>query len=127
MYLLIEVFEFSACIAEKEFAFDPDGEAKDVGEKQRAVCCDRLQVRVQDEAAPRHEEVHLTHQPETEREKDQRGDEDGIRDHMHPFHRDSLYGVRGTLQKKCGEDFASPRKHDGLPVILLNHANQRDF
>ncbi len=46
MYLLVEVFEFAARIAEEELAFDPDGETENVGEKQRAVCSNRLQVRV---------------------------------------------------------------------------------
>jgi hypothetical protein len=40
-----------------------------------------MQVAVEDQAAPRHKEMHLVHQAEAKREKDQRGNEDSISDH----------------------------------------------
>ena len=33
VYLLVEVFEFAARVAQEELAFNPDGEAEDVGEE----------------------------------------------------------------------------------------------
>ena len=85
MYLLIEVFEFAAGVPQEELAFDPDGEAEDVGEEQSRVERDALKVAVEDEAAPRSEEEELIAQPEPKCEKDQRSDEDGIGDQSVPF------------------------------------------
>ena len=75
MYLLVEVFEFAAGVSQEELAFDPDGEAEDVGEEQSAVEGDALKMMVEDEAAPWSEEAQLIAQPEAECEKDKRGDE----------------------------------------------------
>src|ERR1700728_3209314 len=72
--LLIEVPELAACVAQEKLALDPDGKAEEVDEEQSAVKRDALEVAVQDEIAPRHEEVQLVHRPEAEREKNQRGD-----------------------------------------------------
>jgi len=92
VYLLVEVFEFAACIAEEEFAFDPDSEAEDVRKEQSGVKRDALKLMVEDDAAPRSEEPQLRAQPETEREKDQCGDKHRIGDHdlflENPFCRD---------------------------------------
>jgi hypothetical protein len=49
MYLLVEMPEFAAGVAQEELALDPDGEAEDVGEEQSAVKRDALEVAVQDE------------------------------------------------------------------------------
>lgn len=78
MNLLVEMFEFAARVAQEESAFDPDGEAENVGEEQSAVERDALEVLVEDETAPRNQEAQLMAEPEAERKKDQRGDEDGI-------------------------------------------------
>ncbi|MBW4026533.1 MAG: hypothetical protein HIU93_03965 [Acidobacteria bacterium] len=81
MDLLVEVFEFAACVAQEELAFDPDGEAEDVCKEQRAIERDAAEVLVQDQAAPGREKAKLAAQPKAERKKDQRGDKDGIGDH----------------------------------------------
>ena len=94
MYFLIEVPELAARIAQKELALDPDGEAENVGKEQSAVERDALEIVVQDETAPRHQEVQLVHRPEAEREKDERGDEDGISEHGTP----NLRGSHGQPQ-----------------------------
>lgn len=46
MYLLVEMPEFAARIAQEELSFYPDGEAENVGEKQGAVKGDASQVAV---------------------------------------------------------------------------------
>src|ERR1019366_9030616 len=81
VYRLVEVLEFAACVAQEELALDPDGEAEDVGKEQGAVECDALRILVQDQAAPRHEEVQFVHKAEAERKKDQGSDEDGVGEH----------------------------------------------
>lgn len=81
VYLLVEVFEFAARVAQEELAFNPDGEAEDVGEEQSAVKRDALEVAMQDEVAPRREEVQGVHEPEAEREEEKRSDEDSVGEH----------------------------------------------
>ena len=85
MYLLVEVFEFAAGVAQEELALDPDGEAEDVGEEQSAVQRDVLEVAMQDQAAPRHKEMQGVHQPEAERKKEKRSDEDSVGEHGGQF------------------------------------------
>ncbi len=78
MYLLVEVFELASGITKEELAFDPDREAEKVGEEQSAVDRDGLPVLVEDQIAPRNQEAQLVHQPEAEREEDERGDEGSV-------------------------------------------------
>ena len=94
MYLLVEVFEFAPGISQEELALDPDGEAENVGEEQSSIDRDALEVAVQDEAAPRHKEMQLVHEPETEREEDERGEENGISEHECL----NLRGLHGRLR-----------------------------
>jgi hypothetical protein len=61
VYLLVKVFELASGVAEKELAFDPDGEAEKVGEEQSAVKSDALEIAMQDQAAPGSEEMQFVH------------------------------------------------------------------
>lgn len=85
MNLLVEMFEFAACIAQEELALNPNGEAEDVGEEQSAIERDALEIAVKDQAAPRSEEVERVHEPETQREEEKRGDENGVGKHRRQF------------------------------------------
>ena len=81
MYLPIKVFEFASGVAKEKLALDPNGEAEDVGEEQRAVKRDALEVAVNDQVAPRSEKVQRVREPESKRKKLERSDEDGIGKH----------------------------------------------
>ena len=81
MYLPIKMFEFASGVAKEKLALDPNGEAEDVGEEQRAVKRDALEVAVNDQVAPRSEKVQRVREPESKSQEEQRSDEDGVGKH----------------------------------------------
>ncbi len=66
MYLLVEMPEFAARVAQEELAFDPYGQAEKIGEEQSAVKRNALKTGMDNEAAPRDEEARLMAQPEAQ-------------------------------------------------------------
>jgi hypothetical protein len=76
--LLVEMGELAPSVAQEELALDPDSESQNVHEQQCRVGCDGLPVTMEDQAAPGHEELQLVHQTKAQREKNQRGDKNGI-------------------------------------------------
>ncbi|NYF91374.1 hypothetical protein RBB79_17255 [Tunturiibacter empetritectus] len=102
--LLIEMPELATGISEEELTLDPDGDAKDVGEEQSAVKRDALKIVMKNEAAPGSEEAQFRAQPESEREKDQSGNEYSVGEHWVP----SAAMAKRQFQKKSGEALASP-------------------
>ena len=81
VYLPIEVFQFASGVAQEKLALNPDGEAEDVGEEQRAVKRDALEVAMNYQVAPRSEKVQRVRKPESKCEEEERSDEDSVGKH----------------------------------------------
>src|SRR5712691_2435001 len=81
MYLLIEVFEFSSGIAQPELALDPNGQAENIGEEQKAIEEDSAPVFVPEQGAPADEETQLAHEGKRQRQKNDNCDKDCVSQH----------------------------------------------
>ena len=85
MYLPIKMFEFASGVAKEKLALDPDGEAEDVGEEQRAVKRDALEVAMNYQVAPRCEKVQRMREPKSECKEKESRDEDSVGKHRRQF------------------------------------------
>jgi hypothetical protein len=78
---LIEVFEFPSGIAQPELALDPDGQAENVAEEQKAIEEDAAPVFVPEQSTPGDEETQLADERKRQRQKNHYCDKDCVGQH----------------------------------------------
>src|SRR5882762_10425499 len=94
------VFDFPSGIAQPELALDPDGQAENVAEAQKAIEEDAAPVFVPEQSTPGDEETQLAHERKRQRQKNHYCDKDCVASTATPISRQSL--LRGKNGEAAG-------------------------